>query len=96
MVKKCKLCGARDERRRQRHTIQRCQRNLLGFQCGQQDTELASLRRLKAAVEDERFCTNVALTAALKSMEPLDTANLYRAALLDRAADPKLITEAKP
>ena len=44
--------------------------------------EIDRLRRLEAAVGDDGLRTNVALTAALKGMEPLDVAELYRAALL--------------
>jgi len=44
--------------------------------------ELDRLRRLEAGVGDDGLRTNVALTAALKGMEPLDVAELYRAALL--------------
>ena len=40
------------------------------------------LRRLEAAVGNDELRTNVALTAALKGMEPLDVADLYRAVLL--------------
>ena len=44
--------------------------------------ELDRLRRLEAGVGNDELRTNVALTAALKGMEPLDVAELYRAALL--------------
>ena len=44
--------------------------------------ELDRLRRLEAGVGNDELRTNVALTAALKGMEPLDVADLYRAVLL--------------